>query len=152
SALQSLAATCPGIDRILATGDPFPRFDAHAALLSLPGIFGTNLGSIPSTIPYLSANPERVQHWRKELASESRRKVGIVWQGSPTFQMDHVRSARLAEFAPLADAEGTALFSLQVGAGSDQLASVPFPVIDLGRRFDRTSLDDLAAVLVNLDL
>src|SRR5581483_11094846 len=73
-------------------------------------------------------------------------------QGSPTFQMDHVRSARLAEFAPLADAEGTALFSLQVGAGSDQLASVPFPVIDLGRRFDRTSLDDLAAVLVNLDL
>ena len=37
-------------------------------------------------------------------------------------------------------------------AGSDQLPTSGLPVTDLGSRFDATSLTDLAAVLVNLDL
>ena len=48
--------------------------------------------------------------------------------------------------------EGVRLLSVQVGPGTEQLPAAPFPVTDLGSRFDPSSLDDLAAVLVNLDL
>ena len=44
------------------------------------------------------------------------------------------------------------MLSLQVGPGTEQLAAVPFPVTDLGSRFDPSSLEDLAAVVMNLDL
>ncbi len=79
-------------------------------------------------------------------------KVGVVWQGSPTQGDDRLRSVPLAMFAPLARVPGVTLLSLQVGFGQEQLAGAPFPIIDLGSRFNPASLDDLAAVMPNLDL
>ncbi|HWY88682.1 MAG TPA: glycosyltransferase family 9 protein, partial [Gemmataceae bacterium] len=58
----------------------------------------------------------------------------------------------LAHFEALARVDGIRLLSLQVGPGSEQLATAGFPVTDLGQRFDRSSLSDLAAVLMNMDL
>jgi hypothetical protein len=152
SALLSLAATCAGIDRLVTRGEPLPAFDLHAPLLSLPGIFRTTRLAIPAQVPYLAADPSRVEHWRRELASEPRFKVGIVWQGNPAFSRDRQRSIPLAEFAELAKLDGVALYSLQVGQGSDPLATSGLPITDLGSRFDPASLADLAAVLVNVDL
>ena len=48
--------------------------------------------------------------------------------------------------------EGVRLVSLQVEPRAKQLATVPFRVTDLGSRFNPSSLEDLAAALVNLDL
>src|SRR5438874_8274353 len=39
----------------------------HDALPILPGILRTTLATIPADIPYLSADPELVQKWRKDL-------------------------------------------------------------------------------------
>ena len=64
---------------------------------------------------------------------------------------DH-RSTSLANFETLARVEGVNLVSLQVGPGKEQLAAATFPITDLGSLFDPSSLKDLAAVLVNLDL
>ncbi len=44
------------------------------------------------------------------------------------------------------------LLSLQVGAGREQIEQAPFAVHDLGSRFNPNSLEDMAAVLMNLDL
>ncbi len=90
-------------------------------------------------------------------------KVGIVWQGRPTHGQDRHRSIPLAAFASLARLEGIRLFSLQKGAGSEQLAPSPlspaagergwgegFPVTDLGSRLE--TFADTAALLKNLDL
>jgi Glycosyltransferase family 9 (heptosyltransferase) len=121
-------------------------------LLSLPGILGTSLATIPAGIPYLAADPARVEEWRKQLAGEKRLKVGIVWQGSTTFKNDRQRSIPVAKFAPLAGVDGAALFSLQAGPGTNRLAPANLPITDLGSRFDPNSLADLAAVLLNLDL
>ncbi len=79
-------------------------------------------------------------------------KVGIVWQGNPKQEDDRHRSVPLAQFAPLAAVPGVHLIGLQVGFGQEQLAQAPFPITDLGSRFDPNSLQDLAAVLPNLDL
>src|SRR5581483_7799409 len=62
--LLSLAQTCPGIDRWVAAGEPLPAFDVQASLLSLPGILQTTAHSIPAAVPYLTADPARVEHWR----------------------------------------------------------------------------------------
>jgi tetratricopeptide (TPR) repeat protein len=151
-ALLGLATTSVGIDRLLTYEEPLPAFDVHAPLPSLPGIFATDRDSIPGAVPYLAANPARVHHWRSELAQHKTFKVGIVWQGSPHHTRDRQRSVPLMQFAGLAQVPDVALFSLQVGAGIQQLASAGLPVIDLGNRFDPGSLADLAAALVNLDL
>ena len=76
----------------------------------------------------------------------------MVWQGNPDNTSDRYRSIPLAHFETLARIDGIRLLSLQVGPGTEQLATIGFPVTDLGKRFDRSSLSDLAAVLMNVDL
>jgi hypothetical protein len=128
-----------------------PPFDLHAPLLSVPGILGTTLASIPATVPYLYADAERSEHWRRELGKFPSFRIGINWQGNPNYKNDRNRSFSLAQFAPLAAIEGVQLFSLQYGAGTDQLGALAgrFPVIDLGSKLD---LMETAAVIQNLDL
>ena len=147
-----ICAGVAGVDQLIAPGMPVPPFDVQAPLLSLPGIFGTVLATIPATVPYLRADPGLVDRWSKELNALDGFKVGIVWQGSPKHKADRYRSVPLAHFEALARPKGARLLSLQVGPGTEQLAAAAFPIADLGSRFDSSSLDDLAAVLMNLDL
>jgi hypothetical protein len=122
--------------------------------LSLPAIFRTTLATVPATIPYVFADPALEASWREELSRLEGFKVGIAWQGNPRHKRDRQRSIPLGEFTPLAAVPGVRLFSLQVGAGQEQLASLSgrFAVTDLGSRFDQSSFADAAAVLKGLDL
>jgi len=173
--LLRLLAGFPGIDRLVARGSPLPAFDVQAPLLSLPRIFHTALATIPRAVPYLRANPQLVEHWRKSPKSEVRSPksnpslrtsdfglrtsdflVGLAWQGSPTYRYDRQRSIPLAHFARLAKAEGVQLISLQKGPGTEQLGALAgqLPVLDLGSRLDEGSgaFMDTAAIMMNLDL
>lgn len=147
--LVPLLAHCPGIDQLVAQGDPLPTFDVEAPLLSLPGILGTTLECIPNVVPYLHIEPSRACMWRLELESEGF-KVGIAWQGSHLHTGDRWRSLPLSAFAPLSEVSGVRLFSLQKGPGIEQLAGANFPVIDLGSRLENFA--DTAAVIQCLDL
>ena len=133
--LADLIATCPGIDQVIGHGSPLPEFDVHAPLLSLPYIFSTDLGTIPANVPYLSADAERVKFWREELSPVQAFKVGIAWQGNPDHPSDRQRSAPLMQFMPLTQVEGVQLFSLQRGAGVEQLPAFRerCPITDLGK-------------------
>jgi Tfp pilus assembly protein PilF len=151
-ALASLCTRMRGIDQLIVRGAPLPAFDAQIPLLSLPGIFATTLATIPTAVPYLRADPKLVADWRREFEAIEGFKVGIAWQGSPTNKGDRYRSIPLTLFESLTSVSGARVLSLQVGPGTEQLAAVPFPTIDVGSRFDPSSLEDLAAVLMNLDL
>jgi hypothetical protein len=153
--LIPILSTCRGIDEFYdsQSDDQPPPFHAHAALTSLPGIFQTDLDSIPADVPYLSAGGELVEHWRKQLGDDGPLRVGINWQGNPKYGWDSYRSVPLAQFAPLADVERVRLFSLQKGFGIEQLALAPLAVNDLGSRLDHdAAFCDTAAVVRNLDL
>ncbi len=154
--LARLLASCPGIDRLVPRGSPLPPFDVQAALLSLPGLLGTTLETVPRNVPYLSAAPDLAARWRGELGAEAAFKVGIAWQGSPTFAGDRLRSAPLRHFAPLARVEGVRLFGLQKGPAREQLRGLPWQpaVTDLGGTLDEAAgaFMDTAAVMTNLDL
>jgi tetratricopeptide (TPR) repeat protein len=155
-ALLRLLRRCPGIDGLLPRGGPLPDFDVHAALMSLPWLFGTTLATIPAEVPYQSAEPDLVQHWGRELGQEPGFRVGIAWQGSLSSPTSRVRAVPLAAFEPLGRLEGVRLLSLQKGPGEEQLREVAgrFPVTDLAARLDKETgaFVDTAAVMMNLDL
>jgi hypothetical protein len=149
-ALLPLLRGLPGLDQVLPLGAALPPFDVQAPLPSLPGLFGTTADSIPAEVPYLRADPERVGQWRRELGPGDGFTVGIAWQGNPKNKGDRRRSVALSRFVPLAEVPGVRLCSLQVGAGTEQLAGADFPLLDLGSRL--TDFVDTAAAVSCLDL
>ncbi len=155
-ALHALLQRTPLIDR-LVTAEPAPdTADYCIPLLSLPAQFGTTLETIPATIPYVFAEPDRVVHWGRELARVPGFKVGIAWQGNPDFTGDYYRSIPLEAFAPLAEIANVKLFSVQKGPGREQIAALAerFEIVDLSGSLDERSgaFVDTAAVMMNLDL
>ena len=157
AALMPILRTCPGVALVVARGAPLPDFDCHAPLMSLPRLLGTTLTTVPANVPYLSADAELVERWRRELVGQERNpvlRVGIVWQGSSKYGKDYCRSIPLECFAALAAVKGVQLYSLQKGRGTEQLADVigRFPIIDLGGRLDLGIFKVTAAAICNLDL
>ena len=155
---MELLSTCAGLDRSRVEfrdeQEPLPRCDLQAPLLSLPGILKTDLNSIPHDVPYLSVRDELVARWRERMAGAGEFRVGINWQGNLAMASGRLRAIPLELFAPLAKIEGVRLFSLQKGAGTEQLAQATFPIEDLGSERDEgdSALVDTAAVIKNLDL
>ena len=70
--LVPLFSTCEGIDALVAEGEQLPAFDAQVPLMSLPGLLGTTLATIPASVPYLAAEPAKLEQWR---ASQCLRSV-----------------------------------------------------------------------------
>ena len=148
--LVDLVRSVEGIDQVIAHGSPLPAFAVQAPLLSLPGIFHTQLGTIPAAVPYLKVDAELMEHWGQEVSHSDGLHIGIAWQGNPRHPHDRKRSIPLVQFAPLAAVNGVHLVSLQHGPGNDQLSALngQFGV----REIDCRTLLNLAAVMKNLDL
>jgi tetratricopeptide (TPR) repeat protein len=128
--------------------------DCHAAIMSLPLLFGTRVETIPAPVPYLKAEPERVARWRARLGEHGFR-IAIAWQGKTKGLNDARRSFPAAALAPLAALPGVRLISLQKGEGSEQLGGLPagMTVEQLGEDLDREgAFLDTAAVMEACDL
>ena len=162
--LMRLLSMTPGVDVVLDGSSPFPNFDLHAPLMSVPAIIGTTAATLPRD-PYLTADATTIERWRAPLTQalgvadlNSLFKVGIAWQGSPINRVDRWRSFPLAWFAQLASLPGVRLVSLQKGPGVEQLAALAgrFPVTNLEGRFDgpedKRDFLDTAAVMSLMDL
>jgi hypothetical protein len=140
---------------VIPEGEQPPAFEFHLPLMSVPFVRGTTIASIPADVPYLAADPARVERWSKKLPRDTF-KVGIVWQGNPNPNIDNGRSIPLRTFAPLSAIPGVRLISLQKNKGVEQLAGLPagMNVETLGDDFDAgpDAFLDSAAVMMNLDL
>jgi hypothetical protein len=125
-----------------------PASDFVCPLTSLPYNFRTTLEMIPATVPYLSADEQRVRAWKARLPEGF--KVGLAWAGSA--HPADKRSRSLATFAPLANVADVHLISLQVGPEAEQLKSPPpgLTVHDYGDML--TDFGETAALVANLDL
>ena len=150
--LIHLLKNCAGIDKIIEmTSKPNVNFDTHIHLLSLPGIFDTNMDSIPSDTPYITVNPELAEQWRIKFANNYDFKIGIAWAGRPTFK-DHCRSCSLDDFAPLAEIPGITFYSLQKGPASEEVFNLPNDMKIISLDKELSDFSDTAAVMNNLDL
>jgi hypothetical protein len=150
--IARLLASCPGVEDVAAKGSPLPEHAVYVPLMSLPMIFGTQLSTIPSRVPYLHADAESVNRWRAAVGPPQAFKIGVVWQGNPRHRHDRERSFRLAHLEELARARGVQLVSLQGIFGLDQLTEVEsrFTVTRLGEQL--SDFMDIAAVMQSLDL
>jgi tetratricopeptide (TPR) repeat protein len=151
----SLMSLVPDVDadvRLTPRGGPTPPFDLHVPMLSLPGVFGTELHTIPGQAPYLRADPALTARWRDRLGTAPGLRVGLIWAGSPTFKGERLRSPRLAAMSPLVETPGTRFFALQMGDGRRDLEDLtpPGDFTDLGPEIG--DFRDTAAIMENLDL
>lgn len=127
--------------------------DLHAALLDLPGRFGTTLDDIPAPQGYLRPPAERVRAWQERLAPwQGRFRLGLAWSGAPGHPNDRNRSMALSQLQPLLAVDGVQAFSLQqgdAGAWSD-IAADGERLVDLTGEW--RDFADSAAMLGQLDL
>ncbi|HYV36861.1 MAG TPA: tetratricopeptide repeat protein [Gemmataceae bacterium] len=151
--LMRLLAGVRGIDQMVLANSPQPPHHVQAPLLSLPGILGTSVDTIPTGGPYLSADTTLMDHWNRFLTPLWGFKVGIAWQGNPRFCDDRQRSIPLSQFSGLASINGVRLISLQKGPGVEQLREHS-QVMDLGSTLDEANgpFMDSAAIMKHLDL
>ena len=140
---------------VIRYGEPPPQYDAHLPLMSVPRILNVTPETIPTGVPYLFAEPARVEAWAARLPI-GKFRVGIAWQGKLDRQLDQGRSIPLRAFAPLCRIPGISLISLQKHQGLDQVARLPagMAVETLGEEFDSgpDAFLDTAAVMMSLDL
>ena len=135
-ALRRLLSHLAGVAELRVVGDRLPVFDVYAPLLSLPGLFGTTLDSIPPAIPYelpLARLPG------------GRLRAGLVWAGSTAFVADRRRSMPAELLWRLREVEGVEWFSLQIPR-----VGLPDGIVDLMDGVD--DLADTAARVAGLDL
>jgi len=151
--IASLISRAQGVSEVVAQGQALPNHDAYAYVGSLPHLFRTTPQTIPAKVPYISADPARVENWRRKFSEYGDDlKVGLVWAGSQHHRSDPHRSMLLVDFAPLADVKGVRFLSLQTGQPSSQVFSAPreMRLVDLSNSL--SSFEETAAALANLDL
>ncbi len=99
--LVSLLATLQGNCTVVEKGRPLPPFDLHCPVMSLPLAFKTTLASLPAVVPYLHADADKQQAWRRRLGDATQPRIGLVWSGSTTHKNDRNRSIPLQRLEPL---------------------------------------------------
>jgi hypothetical protein len=150
--VAKLFGTCPGVDQIVTENQQLPAFDVHAPMVSLPGLVGTTLATVPAAVPYLAAEPAKLEHWRERLRDTPGFKVGVTWQGNPRHKWDQHRSFSLALLERLARIDGVTLVAIQKEPGTEQMALIRgrFTVLDVSA--DLVDFTDTAALMKCLDL
>ncbi len=153
-ALMALFAMLDHVDELLAFNAAVPQaaWDFWTPAISIPLYCGTRLDSIPASLPYVRAEPQRVARWQASLPTQGLR-VGLAWKGNPKFENDADRSLQgLHVLAPLAQVAGVSFISLQKGQGEGEALHPPagFEILPLGPQL--ADFADTAAVIAQLDL
>ncbi|HXE42241.1 MAG TPA: hypothetical protein VN516_04370, partial [Candidatus Baltobacteraceae bacterium] len=129
--LEPLFTGWSGADTVIVHGQPVPAFDFHAATFDLPHRFGTTLETIPAKVPYLPL-PELDAATR--LDPTSKKKIAVVWGGSPLHKNDENRSIPLSVFAEVFE-EDAQFYSLNRDMKPGDAELLPrLPVINLALR------------------
>ncbi len=135
--------------------DDTPPYAAFCPLSGLPRLHGTRLDNVPQGIPYLCADPARVESWRGRLAEmlpAGLKRVGLVWAGRPTHNNDINRTIALSVLNPLGQVPGVAFVALQKGPAVAQIPQFagPAPLLNLDAQIQ--GFEDTAAIIECLDL
>jgi tetratricopeptide (TPR) repeat protein len=152
--MRRMGRVLPGVAAVFEAGWPLPIFDYHCPLMSLPITLGTTLENIPAQVPYLPIPDDALREAAGRFESTARvnaqLRVGLVWRGSPTHAEDSLRSVPFQLLEPLFGVANVEFFSLQLGAGSAELATTQAKITDLAPAIGDVA--DTAALLTHLDL
>lgn len=146
--LKTFFTRCSAADVVIAYGETIPPFDYFTSLVSLPGILGVTLSTIPNQVPYVKMSVAG----QLPPAPAGQLKVGIVWAGNPWHHNNAARSLHLEQLAPILQVPGVAFYSLQlpVPASDETLFRSLSNLRDLSGQF--ASFLETAAAVAGLDL
>jgi tetratricopeptide (TPR) repeat protein len=148
--LVALLRSLRGLAGVLGPGEPLPKLDAHAPVMSLPRLWGMKrLDDAPGPVPYLTSDAAAVTACREKVRAGARLVVGVAWRGNPTHAGDRNRSVPAAAFAPLARVPGVRVVSLMKEVRSEEREAAG--AADIGGA-DWADFAEAAAAFVNLDL
>jgi Flp pilus assembly protein TadD len=141
-----------GVERVVGQNEAMLDFDVHCPLLSLPKLFGTTMGTIPTAVPYVSVENELAGLWAARLGESSEKRIGLVWAGSAGYANDRNRSLPLASLMPLFEVSGLKFYSLQKGGQAAQISvqAANHELID--HTPELNDFADTAALIANLHL
>jgi tetratricopeptide (TPR) repeat protein len=147
--LQRLISGVPGLASYVPDDTPPPAADFHAPLLSVPYLLKAR--TIPAPDSYLAADAARIAHWAHCLGGAGKRRIGISWQGNPSYEMDYLRSVPAGHIAELIAGMNAHFIILQRGEIPTAIRDAG--AADLGEDIDRDdAFTDTAAIIANLDL
>jgi tetratricopeptide (TPR) repeat protein len=146
---QSIEGVAQLVD--LPSGLP-PDIDLQCPFMSMPLAFGTRIETIPAKVPYLAPPAELVAKWKQELSIYGGLRVGVLWSGKASNSLDHYRSCRLDDLAPLWSVRNVAFFSLQKDDPGEQYlhSKMSDRIIDLTAQLSDWA--ETAALMMGLDL
>ncbi len=146
--LKNLFLGWSSIDGILLHGDTMSDYDCYASVFDLPYRFGTMLETIPHDVPYL---PTPAITDTTRLPNDGKKKIGVVWGGSPLHSNDSRRSVPLSVFAKLFENTNVQFYSLNRDMKPGDAELLPkYPVVDLVPRI--SDFADAAHFMQQLDL
>ena len=138
--LIPLLRTLPNT-RIVSKFAPLPAYDAWIDQMSLPGVFGTTLETIPAPDGYLTPDPARMAAHRASLPLG--RCIGLAWSGNPLHSDDRRRTPPPGAFAPLLAVPGLTVVGLVPGRTLPGVLTPPRALTDYA---------ETAALIAALDL
>ena len=112
--LPLVEASFPGVE-CLGPGREL-TVQMHAALLDLPGRFGTTMESIPARVPYVRPPQAARTRWRQRLAPfTGKPRIGLAWSGSRAQVNNDNRAFPLSALLPVLASCDAHWFNLQKG-------------------------------------
>lgn len=151
SELVPLLSQFRGLAQISTNWNEIGHYDTFVPLSSLPAALDPDLEEIPTPGGYLDIPARHKVKWAArldELCPKGKR-VAIVWAGRPEHKNDRKRSLPLRAFAPLLEAEGLCIVSVQKGPQAVQASGWKGPLIDLSPEID--TFLDTGAILQSCD-
>lgn len=129
--------------------------DLWIPMASLLAVYRPSIDRFPDRRGYLKADPDKVAHWRAELAKLGPGlKVGLHWKSLVLAGLRARYFSNFERWRPLLETPGAVMVNLQCGDVADDLAaaeaagiSIWTPPINL-----KDDLEDVAALSVALDL
>lgn len=105
------------VDEVRLPGTlPGDLFDVYCPIMSLAGVLEVTLENLDTVTPYLGIPKEVVV---PSLRDNGKPKIGLVWAGSPTQQINHHRSCPIDEMLAITGNDNYDFYSLQLPLASE---------------------------------
>ena len=143
--MKRLFADLPGLAGVVSPGDPIPKIDEVAPLLSLPHRLGTGADLLAEDIPYI-----KVPAIGPALPPDRRPRIGLAWSGRPAAGDLFIKKTLQRRNCPIEDLSPLWTLDQFCWIGLQLAEAAPEPILDLS-----PLMEDFAAsaVLVSqLDL
>ena len=145
-----LKQSFPGI-RVITRDEAVSGIDFQVPLMSLPGLFSTDLSNLPSSNCYLKPFPDNLDRWRVKLnLNRDKLNIGIACSGSEAHKNDKYRSMALSYFEPLSNLANLFLIQKDLRDSDKYFLSQHPEIKFLGDQI--STFEDSASIVELMDL